>query len=55
MKKKIFVLDCTLRDGGFALEDAMINGDKTKVEYGSAVFTNAGEPAIGVISTTQYW
>jgi 4-hydroxy 2-oxovalerate aldolase len=31
MKKKIFVLDCTLRDGGFALEDAMINGDKTKV------------------------
>ena len=31
MKNRISVLDCTLRDGGFALEDADKNGLKTEV------------------------
>jgi 4-hydroxy 2-oxovalerate aldolase len=31
MKKKLSVLDCTLRDGGLGLEDIILNGDKCKV------------------------
>jgi 4-hydroxy 2-oxovalerate aldolase len=31
MKKKLLVLDCTLRDGGLALEDAYLNGDRCRV------------------------
>jgi 4-hydroxy 2-oxovalerate aldolase len=30
-KKQISILDCTLRDGGLALEDAMLNGTEHKV------------------------
>ena len=31
MHKNISILDCTLRDGGFALEDAEANNTKTKL------------------------
>lgn len=31
MNKKTYVLDCTLRDGGLALEDAMLNADDSSV------------------------
>ena len=31
MKKKISILDCTLRDGGLALEDSAINGEEHNI------------------------
>ena len=39
MKKKLSVLDCTLRDGGLALEDANLNGVRSGL-FNKKITTN---------------
>ena len=39
MKKKLSVLDCTLRDGGLALEDANLNRERSLV-FNKKIITN---------------
>ena len=39
MKKKLSVLDCTLRDGGLALEDANLSKDRSLV-FNKKITTN---------------
>jgi 4-hydroxy 2-oxovalerate aldolase len=39
MKKKLSVLDCTLRDGGLALEDCSLNGERCRV-FNKKITTN---------------